>query len=389
MSNKVFVCVPAFGQTITATTFLCTHALQMKLAQKGVGAGITTLSFPDIAELRSMFVTIWYDTMPDISHLLFIDADMGFDPQLVLDMLSFGQPVVGTIYPQRKQPLSWAGSGTGSNTTERRGDFMLVEGVGMGCTLIHREAIRIMIERYPELVDTRLDLHTAGQMIRNTGATRLLRLFEKMDIPDRGIVSEDLSFCIRWGQCGGQVWANIGYRMSHVGPFDFAARYLDMVEQRAQEANAMASEQAKEVDPVFTPLNAESVPLPGGGEEMPGGPEYRAKMAEHAMREAEAAQRARQLADIESPSIVPDYPNEVFDTEEDHAKHAQLNVLRNNEAGLAALKSGGPFEGMPDAQVTGKWDAEIPVSAKSNGAEPVKKKRGRPPKNRAETNLPA
>lgn len=238
MAKDVFVFIPAFGQQISAATFLTTHALRAHLGSKGIGGGISTLSFPDIAELRSMAVTIWFDTMPQSSHILFIDADMGFPPELVTDMIMFDEPVIGTIYPQRKLPLSWAGSGTGSNVTERRGDFMEVEGVGFGCTLIRRDCIEQMIKKYPELIDTRLQLHPAGETLRQTGTNRLLRFFEKMDIPDRGIVSEDLSFCIRWRECGGKVWAAIGHRISHVGPYDFAARYLDVVEQQ-QAAPAM------------------------------------------------------------------------------------------------------------------------------------------------------
>ena len=231
MAKDVFIFVPAFGQTITATTFLTTHALRQHLAGKGIGGGISTLSFPDIAELRSMAMTIWYDTMPQSEYLLFIDADMGFAPDIVTDMILFDEPLIGAIYPQRKTPLSWAGSGTGETTTERRGNFMLVEGVGMGCTLIRRDLVTTMLEKMPELVDNRLALHPAGQTLKAAGTTRLIRAFEKLDLPARGVVSEDLSFCLRWQQCGGKTWASVGHRMSHVGQFDYAGRYLDIFEQ--------------------------------------------------------------------------------------------------------------------------------------------------------------
>lgn len=264
MAHKIFIFVPAFGQQITATTFLTTHALQQALAAKSVGGGISTLSFPDIAELRSMAMTIWYDTLPDATHLLFIDADMGFSPELVLDMLMLDEPLVGTIYPQRKLPLSWAGSGSGSPTTQRRGNFMQVEGVGMGCTLIRRDLVTTMIEKMPELVDTRLSLHPAGETLKQAGTTRLIRAFEKLDLPDRGLVSEDLSFCIRWNQCGGECWAAIGHRISHVGPFDFAGRYLDQVElAEAQAAQAAAQPQsnAPVTEPLTTIASAPDAPL--------------------------------------------------------------------------------------------------------------------------------
>lgn len=243
MSYNIFVFVPGFGQIISAPTFLATHALSQHFMAKGIQMAVSTLSFPDIAELRSMAMTIWYDTMPNSSHMLFIDSDMAFPPDMVTDMLMFDEPLVGCIYAQRKLPQSWAGSGTGQPMAERRGGFMRVEGVGMGCTLIRREVITAMLEKMPHLIDTRLNLHPAGETIRQAGSNRIIRAFEKLDLPERGLVSEDLSFCIRWNQCGGQTWACIGHRISHVGPFDYQGRYLDVVE--AQERQAVMAMQAR------------------------------------------------------------------------------------------------------------------------------------------------
>jgi hypothetical protein len=172
---------------------------------------------------------------------------MGFDPNLVTDMLLFDEPLVGCIYPQRKVPIGWAGSGTGEPTAERRGDFMRVEGVGMGCTLIRLDLVTKMLEKMPELVDTRMALHPALESLRATGTTRLIRAFEKMDMPERGIISEDLSFCLRWQKCGGQTWASVGYRISHVGPYDYGARYLDVVEgAQAQQLAAPVAPMTEE-----------------------------------------------------------------------------------------------------------------------------------------------
>lgn len=267
MAHSIFIFVPAFGQQISAATFLTTHALQQALAAKSIGGGISTLSFPDIAELRGMALTIWYDAMPQSSHILFIDADMGFSPDVVLDMVMLDEPLVGSIYPQRKLPLSWAGSGTGQPVTERRGNFMLVEGVGMGCCLIRRDCVQKMLEKFPELIDTRLHLHPAGDTLRQAGANRLLRFFEKLDIADRGLVSEDLSFCIRWGQCGGKTWASIGHRMSHVGPYDYSGRYLDLVESQQAvptlpvSAGGTATEQPGGMQPLPLPTVEDAPPL--------------------------------------------------------------------------------------------------------------------------------
>lgn len=104
----------------------------------------------------------------------------------------------------------------------------------MGCTLIRRDVVTKMLEVMPELVDTRLALHPAGETLRQAGTNRLIRAFEKLDLPERGLVSEDLSFCIRWARCGGETWAAIGHRISHVGPHDYQGRYLDVIEAQQQ-----------------------------------------------------------------------------------------------------------------------------------------------------------
>jgi len=242
MSHNVFIHVPAFGQIVTTTSFLTSHALRDGLNAKGIGSAISSISFPDIAELRSMVLTIWYDTTPHSDYLLFFDADMGFSPDLVHDMVLFNEPLVGTLYRHRREPTTWVGSGLGAPVTQRRGGFMEVEGVGGGVLLIRRDVVTTMLQKMPELVDTRISLHPAFDTIKNAGANRLIRAFEKLDIPDRGIISEDLAFCVRWRQCGGQVWANINHRVSHVGPYDYGGRYLDQIEH--QMMTDLAAQQA-------------------------------------------------------------------------------------------------------------------------------------------------
>lgn len=259
MAQNVFIVVPAFGQNLTAATFMTVCGLQGALAQKSIGARVTTFSFPDIAELRSIFTTIWYDTMPDTDMMLWVDADMAFSPDLVLDMILFAEPLVGTLYRQRHPEVSWAGSGTGESVTERRGGFVRVEGVGFGCTLVRREVISRMLAAYPDLIDTRLSMHPANALLRNAGVTRLFRCFEKMDIPDRGVVSEDLSFCIRWNRLGGQVWANIAHPISHVGPYDYRGCYGEYVTQLDAQKQLEAENLQRLVAQPFAALPPPSV----------------------------------------------------------------------------------------------------------------------------------
>lgn len=230
MPTNILLCLPAYGNIVSTATFNTTHALAQCFVQKGIGVGVTAFSYPEVSEARNILLTGWYDLLPQSTHMLFIDSDMGFTPDLVLEMLQFGEPMVGALYTRKCLPVQWAASGMGTEFTERRGNFMKVAGLGMGCFLIRRDAIDIMLKQMPELSDTRMEFHAAKDIL--TGG-RMIRAFDGMDSPDgSGRLSEDLAFCARWRQCGGDVWAAIGHEVEHVGAYSYKANYLQMMAEK-------------------------------------------------------------------------------------------------------------------------------------------------------------
>lgn len=240
---KIMVWVPAFGRQITTTTFESTHELMGTFMQKGIQASICSFSWPGIAEARNMTLSWWYDAMPDFSHLLMIDADMGFSSQMVLDMLTFSEPLVGAIYPKKTYPIEWVGSGLA--TPEYRNGFIEVEALGMGCFLIRRDAIAAMIEKFPEMIFP----YMAMPEMKFSGAHRTLGFFDEMRT-QAGLVSEDISFCRRYRKTGGKIWATTAHQITHVGPHAFTACFA---EERAKVRSKMRSVKAKHGVFVYNP----------------------------------------------------------------------------------------------------------------------------------------
>ena len=220
--SAILVAVPTYKNQLTATTFLTTHALSNLMHSKGIPIGVTAISSPDIEWVRNFFLTYWYDKQPQYSHLLFIDDDMGFLPDIVTDMLMFDEPVVGALYPKKTYPVQWAASGLESS--ESRGPFIEVEGLGCGCFLIRRDAITTMIEKMPQIVDDRVNA-IGHDFMKKEGITRLIRAFNCIEDEKKGRVSEDISFCRRWRECGGKVWAATHHQMVHVGPHEYSQTY--------------------------------------------------------------------------------------------------------------------------------------------------------------------
>jgi hypothetical protein len=231
LATNITLCIPAYGNQISLATFNTSMSLMQMFMSKGIRGAFAAFSYPEVSEARNILLTAWYDNMPDSTHLLFIDSDMGFDPSVVIDFLTFNEPMVGALYTRKTIPIQWAASGLGDTHAERRGDFMKVAGLGMGCFLIRRDAIDIMLQKMPELSDERMQFHAAKDMLPK----RIIRAFDGFDNPDQsttGRLSEDLAFCCRWRQCGGDVWAAMHHTIEHVGMYSYKGNYLEHIAQK-------------------------------------------------------------------------------------------------------------------------------------------------------------
>jgi hypothetical protein len=107
--------------------------------------------------------------------------------------------------------------------------FLPASYIGAGVMLIKRTMVTEMLEKMPHLIDA-----LPGVLAKATPLplTRLLRTFNCILREDCQL-SEDVSFCERWRQCGGEIWANVNHKISHVGPFDFHMRYGGVLEAKA------------------------------------------------------------------------------------------------------------------------------------------------------------
>jgi hypothetical protein len=172
------------------------------------------------------------------THLLFIDADIGFEPEQVFRLIDFDAPMTAAIYPIKR--IDWqkvaaaveAGRGPlesaalsymmefegGAQVAVRNG-FARVSYAGTGFLMIRREALLSMIERYPELRYA----HDHKPNDKLSGSPWRSALFNCMIDEKTGTyLSEDFSFCRRWTDMGGEIWADLQSRLTHVGTVDFA-----------------------------------------------------------------------------------------------------------------------------------------------------------------------
>lgn len=242
--TKITIATPAFGEVFYTPYVQSLFRLMRAFQRRKWDSTFASIAYADIAESRNFLLTRWFDKT-DATHLLFIDADMGFPAELVLDMVDFGRPVVGVVYPKRQidlervAELAAAGEPAkraiarahnfivrkkrGLSIASSHSGFMQVDGCGAGVLLIARTAVETMLKKMPDLSDA--TARTNSPLAANLD--RLIRAFEPLRVND-ALLSEDFSFCHRWNACGGEVWVNTAHEIEHIGLHRFKGRYSDL-----------------------------------------------------------------------------------------------------------------------------------------------------------------
>jgi hypothetical protein len=228
----VLIFVPAYGQSVCALTMGSLYAVGQALTSKGIRNRLVWFSAADIVDVRNLALTVWYDNHPEFSHLLMVDADMGFEPELIWDMLRFEKPLTGCLYARRQVAPSIVGGVKKENDDVSKvvNGFLPAEYMGAGVMLIERRVVTALLETMPDLSD---DVPSPMQEREDFAIKRFIRAFDPIREGNKRL-SEDISFCCRWKECGGEMWVNVAHRISHIGPFDYGIRYAGILADRAE-----------------------------------------------------------------------------------------------------------------------------------------------------------
>ncbi len=128
------------------------------------------------------------------SHLLFVDSDMAWSAADAQKLFDTGEDFVGGTYCRKgpSRPL------TAHLLPSRKGDLIEATHVGTGFLLVSRGAIEKM-----------LTVFAADRY--STGGKEYTALF----LQNIHEGTEDLAFCRKWRECGGQVWMHTGVVLPH------------------------------------------------------------------------------------------------------------------------------------------------------------------------------
>jgi hypothetical protein len=151
---------------------------------------------------------------PDATHLMFIDADIAWEPESVLRLVLHDKGVVCGAYPMKSEPIRYV-----LNTLEgakRHESLYEVSTSGTGFMLIKREIIEGLAAAMPELKYK--DSLNLGEKYE----PHMYALFDTMIDENGHYLSEDWTFCKRVREVLKKpIWVDTSIKMDHLGTHRF------------------------------------------------------------------------------------------------------------------------------------------------------------------------
>ena len=141
--SKIHFLTPCYGGNITEVCFSSYLGFTIMAMQNNINFQIDTLSNEsNVNRARNSCAAKFLSG--DCTHLMFVDADIQFNPQDIVKLINHDNAIVGGIYPEKTLPPKMVVNTL--NNGEQQGDLIEVGTLGTGFMLIKRRVFEKMIE---------------------------------------------------------------------------------------------------------------------------------------------------------------------------------------------------------------------------------------------------
>ena len=236
---KIFVATPMYGGMCTGTYALNLTTTPSVLNQNGIGMTFSLmLNESLITRARNRFAHDFLQT--DATHMMFIDADISWQPYDIVEMVRADVDIICGIYPKKEinwhdvhsavlrgVPAEKLHEYTGSfvvntidskDATGKINEPIEIGKGGTGFMLIKREVIEKLSEVAPKYSN---DMFTVVSP-KDVG-TQIANIFDTSISPeDNRYLSEDYHFCDLARANGFRIWAAPWAQLTHTGTYIFS-----------------------------------------------------------------------------------------------------------------------------------------------------------------------
>ena len=221
-TTRVHICMPCYGGQLTESTFMSYIKWSNTARQLGLDWTVETMTNESLISRARNTLTAKFLNTKESTHLMFIDADIGWEPWHLLVMLDAQKDVIGGLYPMKSLPVKWCVNGIPGVAEDPNSSLVEVSKTGTGFLLMKRDVFE------------KLNEHPAVRTFANDiGLPRELDVYMKTyfdtAVREGRYYSEDWTFCENWRDLGGQVWVDKRVLLRHTGTYVFDGNAQEQV----------------------------------------------------------------------------------------------------------------------------------------------------------------
>ena len=206
--------IPCYGGQVTEPCFTSFLKFILIASRVGLNWSLDTMVNESLVTRARNNLMAKMMTNPAATHFMFIDADIRFQAESILEMIAADKDVIGGLYPKKSLPISYVINVEPGTKIEN--NMFKVDTMGTGFMMFKRHVYEKLISAHPECkyVD---DVGLGKQF-----EPMMYSIFDTA-IDEKGhYLSEDWLFCRRWSAIGGDIYAHANVLLNHSGFYEFA-----------------------------------------------------------------------------------------------------------------------------------------------------------------------
>lgn len=212
--------MPCYGGNVSEPTMTSLLRFILMAQQVGLNWSLDTMVNESLVTRARNNLMAKMMTNKAATHFMFIDADIRFQPESILQMMACDKDVIGGLYPKKALPVNYVINL--KRETKVQGDIFTVDTMGTGFLLFKRHVYEKLCEAHPET--KYVDDVGLGKQYEPT----MYSIFD-VAIDEKGhYLSEDWLFCRRWSALGGEIWAHGKVLLNHIGHYEFVGDLAKM-----------------------------------------------------------------------------------------------------------------------------------------------------------------
>lgn len=207
--TSLFIATPGYQELVTfqyARSLGDTYALVRSLGITLDHAMFSASSL--LCKCRNLLIKKFMET--DATHMLCIDADLGWPAEAVLGMMRADKDIVVGLYPARGLPdkFFYRPVTNENDCVVIENNLMRLTHAPAGFMLIKRESIQRMIDKYPERYANPKDPRNKKED---------MYVFFNTEMHEGEFWGEDYMFCRLATEAGLEIWADLDIVFDHAG----------------------------------------------------------------------------------------------------------------------------------------------------------------------------